>query len=41
MAWFPNKRVAVAAAYANLGSSATLDRQRGAYLSVQLSQWGA
>lgn len=38
VAWFPNKRVAVVAAYANLGSIATLDRQRGAYVSVQLSQ---
>lgn len=37
VAWFPNKRVAVVAAYADLGSIATLDRQRGAYLSVQAS----
>ena len=35
--WFPNKHVAVVAAYANLGSIATLPRQRGAYLSLQLS----
>ena len=35
--WFPNKRVAVVAAWADLGSIATLDRQRGGYLSVQLS----
>lgn len=35
--WFPNKRVAVVAAYADLGSIATLPRQRGAYLSLQLS----
>jgi hypothetical protein len=37
VAWFPNKRVAVVAAWANLGSIATLDRQSGGYLSVQLS----
>lgn len=36
-AWFPNKRVAVVAAWADLGSIATLERQRGGYLSVQLS----
>lgn len=36
-AWFPNKHVAVVAAWADLGSIATLDRQRGGYLSVQLS----
>lgn len=37
VAWFPNKRVAVVAAYADLGSIATLERQRGAYLSLQAS----
>ena len=37
VAWFPNKRVAVVAAYADLGTIATLDRQRGAYLSLQAS----
>lgn len=37
VAWFPNKRVAVVAAYADLGDIATLARQRGAYLSVQAS----
>ncbi|WP_374558178.1 DUF3034 family protein [Thermomonas sp.] len=37
VAWFPNKHVAVVAAYADLGSIATLDRQRGAYLSLQAS----
>jgi hypothetical protein len=37
VAWFPNKRIAVVAAYADLGSIATLDRQRGAYLSLQAS----
>ncbi|MBB5206741.1 DUF3034 family protein [Chiayiivirga flava] len=37
VAWFPNKRIAVVAAWADLGSIATLDRQRGGYLSVQLS----
>ena len=36
-AWFPTKHVAVVAAWADLGSIATLDRQRGGYLSVQLS----
>lgn len=37
LAWFPNKHVAVVAAYVDLGSIATLERQRGAYLSVQAS----
>jgi len=37
VAWFPNKRVSLVGAYADLGSIATLDRQRGAYLSVQVS----
>ena len=37
VAWFPNKHVAVVAAYADLGSIATLDRQSGAYLSLQAS----
>jgi hypothetical protein len=37
VAWFPNKSVAVVAAYADLGSIATLDDQRGGYLSVQVS----
>ncbi|MEG3191670.1 DUF3034 family protein [Lysobacter sp. D1-1-M9] len=36
-AWFPNKRIAVVAAWADLGSVATLDRQRGPYLSLQMS----
>lgn len=36
--WFPNKRVAVVAAYSDLGSIAGLDDQRSAYLSLQLSQ---
>jgi hypothetical protein len=35
VAWFPNKHVSVVAAYADLGSIATLDGQRGAYVSVQ------
>ncbi|MBB5014684.1 DUF3034 family protein [Rehaibacterium terrae] len=35
--WFPNKRVAVVAAYADLGSIATLDRQEAWYVSVQIS----
>lgn len=37
VAWFPNKHVAVVAAYADLGSIATLDKQHGAYLSLQAS----
>lgn len=35
--WFPNKRVAVVAAWADLGDIATLPDQRGPYLSIQLS----
>lgn len=35
VAWFPNKHVSVVAAYVDLGSIATLDGQRGAYVSVQ------
>jgi len=35
--WFPNKHVAVVAAWAELGDIATLRDQRGAYLSLQLS----
>lgn len=37
VAWFPNKHVSVVGAYADLGSIATLERQRGAYLSVQVA----
>jgi hypothetical protein len=37
VAWFPNKSVAVVAAYADLGGIATLDDQRGGYVSVQVS----
>lgn len=37
VAWFPNKHVSVVAAWAELGSIATLDNQRGPYLSVQLA----
>lgn len=37
VAWFPNKHVAVVGAWADLGSIATLDDQRGAYVSLQLS----
>ncbi len=37
VAWFPNKHVAVVAAWADLGSIATLEDQRGAYLSLQVS----
>lgn len=35
--WFPNKRVAVVAAWADLGRIATLDHQEGWYVSLQLS----
>jgi hypothetical protein len=35
--WFPNKRVAVVAAYADLGRIATLDDQDGWYVSLQIS----
>lgn len=35
--WFPNKRVAVIAAWAGLGSMAGLDNQDSVYLSLQLS----
>ncbi|MBS7457604.1 DUF3034 family protein [Coralloluteibacterium stylophorae] len=38
VAWFPNKRVAVIAAWAGLGEIATLGGQDGWYLSIQLSQ---
>ena len=37
VAWFPNKHLSVVAAWAELGSIATLDNQRGPYLSVQLA----
>lgn len=36
VAWFPNKRVAVVAAWTDLGAIATLENQRGGYLSLQL-----
>lgn len=37
IAYFPNKQISFVAAYADLGSVATLDRQTGFYLSVQAS----
>ncbi|HEX5756659.1 MAG TPA: DUF3034 family protein [Arenimonas sp.] len=37
VAWFPDKRVAVVAAWAELGDIATLSNQRGGYLSLQVS----
>ena len=37
VAWFPNKHVALVAAYADLGSIAGLDGQRGGYVSLQVS----
>jgi len=36
--WFPNKHVSVIAAFADLGSIAGQDEQRGAYLSVELAR---
>lgn len=36
-AWFPNKRVTVVAAYADLGTIALWQRQRGWYLSLQVN----
>ena len=38
VAWFPNKQVAVVAAYAELGDIAGLPAQNGWYLSLQLTQ---
>lgn len=38
VAWFPNKRIAVVAAWADLGDIATLRDHRGWYLSLQVSQ---
>lgn len=35
--WFPDKHLAVVGAWADLGSIATLERQRGAYLSLQVA----
>ncbi|GGX67568.1 DUF3034 family protein [Saccharospirillum salsuginis] len=37
VAWFPNKRVSVVGAYADLGSIALWDDQQGWYLSVQIT----
>lgn len=37
VAWFPNKHVAVVAAWVDLGSVAGLPDQRGGYVSLQLS----
>lgn len=37
VAVFPNKHVAIVAAYADLGSVATLDKQSGWYLSLEVS----
>lgn len=36
--WFPNKRMAVVAAYADLGAIATLDDQEAWYVSLQISR---
>ncbi len=37
VAWFPDKRVSLVGAWADLGDIATLRRQRGPYLSVQVA----
>ena len=37
IAWFPNKHVSTVLAWVDLGSIANHDRQRGWYLSVQVS----
>ncbi|WP_295947360.1 DUF3034 family protein [uncultured Xanthomonas sp.] len=37
VAWFPNKRVSVVGAWADLGDVATLRDQRGPYLSLQVA----
>lgn len=37
VAWFPNKRIAVAAAWVDLGNIALWDDQQGWYLSVQIT----
>lgn len=37
VAWFPNKRVTWVAAYADLGTVALWERQRGWYLSLQIN----
>lgn len=37
VAWFPNKHLAVVAAWVDLGSVAGYDDQRGAYLSLQVT----
>lgn len=37
LGYFPNKKLSVVAAYADLGTIATVDNQTGAYLSVQYS----
>lgn len=38
VAWFPNKRVAVVAAWADLGAIATLPEQEAWYVSIQFSR---
>jgi len=37
VAWFPNKRIAVVAAYVDLGTVALWDEQRGGYVSIQIT----
>lgn len=37
LAWFPHRNVAITAAYANLGVIAGKEKQKGGYLSVQLT----
>ncbi len=37
VAWFPNKRIAIVAAYTDLGTVALWEQQRGGYLSIQIT----
>jgi hypothetical protein len=37
IAWFPNKRIALVAAYVDLGTVALWEEQRGGYISIQIT----
>lgn len=37
VAWFPNKRIALVAAYVDLGTVALWEEQRGGYISIQIT----
>ncbi|MFQ3229411.1 MAG: hypothetical protein ACI9DO_000771, partial [Reinekea sp.] len=37
VAWFPNKRIALVAAYVDLGTVALWEKQRGGYISIQIT----